>query len=175
MSADLPQASATIEPLVTYEEPVDLEGFVHMSLGEINTSFDLLEGSDDDVAPFAVIAEGPTIYLVQWRELDPELVDRFLTHVVPPTLAAREPEIAGLFLTTYLTDASGARFEAALFSVIETDGQGAREQSLAAPVQRSPDDGPQLGDWRLLENEVAPAIARALYQGMLGSLRGEDG
>jgi len=59
--------------------------------------------------------------------------------------------------------------------VLETDGQRAREPSLAAEIQRSPRDGPRLDEWQVLEDQVAPAIARALYAGMLGSLSDKAG
>jgi hypothetical protein len=175
MDAGLPHASATFEPIVSYDVDVDFDSFVHMALSEVTTSFDLVDEPDGDVAPFAVIAEGRDMYLVQWHDIDPGLAERFVTHVVPPTLAARNAHIAGLFLTTHLTPPGGERIEAALLSVLETDGARARECSLAAEIRRSLDRGPRLDSWELIDERVAPAIARSLYSGMLGSLTDEAG
>ena len=58
--------------------------------------------------PCGVIAEGPSMYRIQGRYVDPELIDRFLTHIAPPTFAARTANVAGLFVTTYLTQPGGS-------------------------------------------------------------------
>lgn len=170
---ELPQSSASFERIVLYEESVDFDSLVNMAINEVTTSFDLLEEPEGDVAPFALTAEGPEIYLVLWQ-IDEELVDKFLTHVVPPTLAARDAHIAALFLTTYLTDPDGERTETALLSVLETDGQTAREGAFAADIMRSEDSGPTLGEWGMIATRLAPAVGRPLYMGLLGEFEGQE-
>ena len=56
--------------------------------------------------------------LVSW-EIDPEFIDKFLTHVLPPTLAERTAHIAGLGITSYLTSAAGGHEEAQLLCVLQ--------------------------------------------------------
>jgi len=149
------------------DELIDFDTFIHWATGEINASFDLLDGPDQDVAPLAVIAEAGELLLVSW-EIDPEFIDKFLTHVLPPTLAERTAHIAGLGITSYLTSAAGGHEEAQLLCVLQTDGQRSREATLAARIDRSESVPPTLGEWRLAADELAPAFARPLYMGMLG-------
>ena len=156
---------------MSIDEPIDFDTFVHWATSEINTSFDLLDEPDQDVAPLAVIAEAGDLFLVTW-EVDEELRDNFLTHVLPPTLAARTPHIAGLGITSYLTSPTGEREETELLCVLETDGQRSREATLAAQIERSADAPPVLGEWGLAAGELAPAFARPMYMGMLGQLEG---
>jgi len=44
----LSEASATFEPIVTYDDDVDFDSFVHMALSDV-ASFDLLDDPEDDV------------------------------------------------------------------------------------------------------------------------------
>lgn len=103
---------AVFELIGSSDVMVGFDMFVDQALSEIDMSFTLLDKTEADVRPFAMIAEGPDMYSVQWHDLDvgsPDLVDRFLADVLPATLASRDPQTVGLFLTTYLTDPDGRR------------------------------------------------------------------
>jgi hypothetical protein len=129
----VPEGHAVIELIASSDWVVGFDTFVQQATGLVDMSFVLVLEPEGDVAPFAVIAEGPDMYEVKWRDIDldlesPDYVERFLDEILPASLVSRDPELAALYLTMYLTDPDGRRFEAAVLSVLATDGHLARQQ-----------------------------------------------
>ena len=75
--------------------------------------------------------------------------------------------MAALAVITYLTGPAGGgpssrRQEAVLLSALDTSDGSPRELTLASEIHRSSDKAPWLGEFRVLEEFLAPAFARAL-------------
>lgn len=173
------ESGAEIIPIIDRDEPYSFEEFVQLTLGEVEIAASEVEEPDGDVVPFLTMAAGGSFGQAVWRSLDPELTDKFLTHVIPPTVAGLakqlEVEMVALVLTVFntpMTDAAKAkhgmdRYEALTIAAIS---KRAEEIGVQAPIQRFSKQPPELGDFEVVSNKLPAGLARPLYAGLLGGL-----
>jgi hypothetical protein len=145
-----------------------------VGLDEANAAVAVLSKRDDDVAPFVTTAHGGSFRLIGWESLDEELQDKFLTHVLPPAVAAQDVEMVGLVITTYLTPMTtqrklreDERYEALLVATLGATGE---ERTLQARIDRPQDGPPTLREFEVLADSLPPAFAEPLHEGLFGRL-----
>lgn len=170
----LHQFTTQIIPVVERDEPISFDEFVELSANEAHSAFAVLVECDDDVAPFGTTAAGGAFRLLAWDSLDDELQDKFLTHVLPPTVAAQNVDMVGLVITTYLTPMTeqrqlrdDERYEAVLIAALSVEGE---ERTLQARIDRVRGRPPTLSEFDVIAGSLPPALAEPLHEGLLGGL-----
>ena len=169
------ESSAEIIPLVDQDEPLSFDQFLELSVDEAESAFSQLEERNDDVAPFLTIALERSFGLVVWQALDEQLQNKFLTHVVPPVVAAQDLSMVAVVITTYMTPMTeeqremhgSDRYEALVVAAISNR---AEECAMQARIHRT-SGRPQLGEFEVVADKLPPALARPLYSGLFGDLQ----
>lgn len=160
-------------PLVTREEPFSFEGFLREADAFIRGAVSRITDPNGDFPPFLVIGREGEISVIAWGFMSAEFQEQFLDRVVPATLESHDASMVALAVASHLTrgtsDQANAatRQEVVLVSVLSMSEEQPRELGIAAPIERSDDSPPELGGWAPVdEGRLAPAFARALYEGL---------
>lgn len=171
--AALHQSTAQIIPVLDGDESFSFDAFIDLSVDEASGAFGDVEDPDGDAAPFLTAASGGAFSIVVWHSLDDELQDRFVTHVVPPVIAAQHLDQVALVITTYLTPMTakgakrGERYEALMVAALSKHGD---ECALQAKIERATDRPPQLGKFEIVADTLPPTLAEPLRSGLFDAL-----
>jgi hypothetical protein len=174
LTRDLRSFQARVIPLEPLAGPITFGAFVELASHHAREGFSQITKPDGDLAPILLIAEKRGLAMAQWDGLEPDLLESHLPLVIGSTLAPYDVSMAGLLLTVFLTgrDSHGTpkRQETLLLGILQLDGKTEREATYAAAIKRTGDKRPQLSEFQLIENKLAPALADALYQGLTAEL-----
>jgi len=173
---DFKESGFEIIPVVDYDDgPLSFDEFIDLTVQETVSAFEQIEEPDGDVAPFLAVAAGGSFALNVWRLMDPELHEKFLSHVVSPAIVAQAVDQVALVITTYMTPTTdeaqlshgSERYEAVVVAAVN---KLAQEGVWQARIDRVDGRPPQLGPFDAVADKLPPALARPLYAGLFGEL-----